>query len=156
MNNRKVSLIIGLLVTVLATTAILVCFATAFGADSAGYGDTRGNVFQIMFGYQGKVAIPMLITAFVLQCCGAFFALLGALLPGKIGGGNLGLAAILLVAAGIIYLFAPGLYQSANASSIVPVAGESINNGTGIILTSVFSIVAGVLGIYAGYRRFKA
>ena len=87
--NRKVSVIVGLLVTVLAITAILVCFASAFGADADGLADTRGNVFQIMFGYQGKNAVPLLIVAFVLQCVGAFFALLGAIVPGKLGGINL-------------------------------------------------------------------
>ena len=156
MNNRKVSIIIGLLVTVLAVTAILVCFASAFGADSAGYADTRGNVFQIAFGYQGKNAIPMLITAFILQCVAVLFALFGAILPARLGGISLGIAALLLIAGGVIYLFAPSLYQSANAASIVPVAGETINNGSGILLTSIFSIVGGVIGIYGGYRAFKA
>ena len=156
MNNRKLQIIIGLLVTILAVTSILVCFASAFGADSAGYADTRGNVFQIMFGYQGKNAIPMLITAFVFQCVAVLFALFGALLPGRMGGMVLGLASLLLVAGGVIFLFAPMLYQSANASTIVPVEGETISNGSGILLTSIFSIVAGVIGIYGGYRSFKA
>lgn len=156
MNNRRVSLIIGLLVTILAITSILVCFAPAFGADSAGYADTRGNVFQIMFGYQGKNAIPALIVAFVLQCVAVLFGLLGAFLPARLGGINLGVAALLLIVSGVLFLFAPNFYSSANASSIVPIAGETIGNGTGILLTSIFSIVSGVIGIYGGYRSFKA
>ena len=156
MNNRKLSIVIGLLVTALAITAILVCFASAFGADSSGYADTRGNVFQIMFGHQGKNAIPMLIVAFVFQCVAILFGLFGALLPGRAGGIALGVTALLLLAAGVIYLFAPGLYQSANAGLITPIEGEGINNGSGILLTSIFSIVGAVIGIYGGYRSFKA
>lgn len=156
MNNRRVSIIISLLVAILAVTAILVCFATAFGADSAGYTDTRGNVFQVMFGYQDKEAIPALIAAFVLQCIAILFAIFGAILPGRAGGICTGIGALLLVVAGILFLFAPGLYQSANAATIVEIEGESIYNGSGILLTSIFSIVAGVIGIYGGYRSFKA
>ena len=154
--NRKVTVIVGLLVTVLAITAILVCFASAFGVDADGLADTRGNVFQIMFGYQGKNAVPLLIVAFVLQCVGAFFALLGAIVPGKLGGINLGLASLLLIAGGVIFLFAPTLYEAANAKNIVPIPGASISNGTGILLTAIFSIAGGVIGIYGGYRTFKA
>ena len=156
MNNRKLSVIIALLVAVFAIVAILVCFAPAFGADVDGYGDTRGNVFNIIFGYQGKNAVPMLIVAFVFECVAVLFALFGALFRGRLGGINLGLAGLFLIAGGIIFLFAPQLYQSANAGIIVLIPGQKISNGSGILLTGIFAIVSGVLGLYGGYRSFKA
>ena len=156
MNNRKVSIIIGIFIAILAVTAILVCFAPAFGADYQSYGDTRGNVFQIMFGYQNKVAIPVLIVAFILQIVAAVFALIAAIIPGRIGGINFGIAALLLIVAGILFLLAPQFYQSANAGTIAPIEGQTITNGTGTLLTGIFSIVGGVVGLYAGYRAFKA
>ena len=156
MNNRKVSIILGIFLAIVAIVAVLVCFAPAFGADYQGYGDTRGNVFQIMFGYQGKEAVPLLIVAFVFQLVGILFGLLAAIMPGKLGGINFGIYALLMVAAGIIFLLAPQLYLGVNGSSIAEIEGQTFTNGTGILLTGIFSIAGGVIALYSGYRAFKA
>lgn len=154
MNNRKVNIVLGLVATVAAIVSILVLFATAFGtSDSAGHASTLGSGFQVMFGQSGFDAVPLLIVAFVLQCVGAFFALVGAILPGKLGAIGLGVTAICLVAAGIMWFLSPSLFSGINKLSA---EAESVVLGTGAILGATFSLLAAVISLYGAYRSFKA
>ena len=85
MNNRKVNIVLGLLVTVLAIVSVFILFATAFGkSDYSDHPSTLGSCFNVMFGNQGFEPVPGLIVAFVLQCVAILFALFGTILPGKI------------------------------------------------------------------------
>lgn len=154
MNNRKVNIILGLIASVAAIVSVLVLFATAFGAsDIVSHPSTLGSCFNVMFGSQNFNAVPMLIVAFSLQVAAIFFMLLGAILPGKLGVGGLGLAAILLVVAGILWLNAPNFFAGVNT---VSADVEKVVNGTGTILAAVFSFFAAVLGAYGAYRLVKA
>lgn len=153
MNNRKVSIIVGLIATVMAIVSIFVLFATAFGAsDAMNHPSTLGSCFDVMFGRNEFSAVPLLIAAFVLQIVGATFMLIGSFLPGKIGTVGLGLAAILMLIPGIFWLMAPGAFTGIN--TIRPEA-ESVVAGVGTILSAVFSFLAAALGLYGAYRCFK-
>ena len=154
MNNRKFSIIIGLLSAILVIVSILVMFATAFGAsDNMGNPSSHGNCFNVAFGYQGYSAIPLLVVAFVLQCVGAFFALVGSFLPGRIGGIALGLGGLLAIVGGVLWFFSPNLFVSVNGN--IPEA-ENVINGVGSILTGIFGALGGLVGVYGAYRAFKA
>ena len=154
MNNRKVNIVLGALVSVLAIVSILVLFATAFGAsDYSGNPSTLGSCFDVMFGKQSFNGIPLLVTAFVLQIVAAVFALFGAILPGKLGSFGFGVTTICLLAAGIMWFLSPSLFLGAN--TLNPEA-ETVVLGTGSILGAIFSLVGGVLGLYGAYRSFKA
>ena len=154
MNNRKVNMILGLVATVVAIVSVLVLFATAFGAsDVASHPSTLGSCFNVMFGNQGFNAVPMLIVAFVLQLVAAFFMLIGAILPGKLGMFGLGLAGVCLAVAGVFWLMAPNFFKGANT---VSADVEAVVNGTGTILAAVFSFLGALLGLYGAYRTFKA
>lgn len=153
MNNRRIHIILGIIVTVLSVVSVFVLFATAFGSsDYSGHPSTLGNCFNIMFGSQGFEPVPGLIVAFVLQCVAIFFGLLGAILPGRIGGISLGLTAILLAVAGVLWLMAPSMFSKIN---VIAAQAETITQGTGTILTAVLCFLGGVLGLYSGYRSFK-
>ena len=149
--NRKVKIIFGLIVALFATIAVLVLFSTAFGAGAYGYGSTRGNGFQVMFGYQGKSAVPALIVAFVLELVAIFSAFVGMMMPGKISMLNYAFSAVLLLVGGILFLNAPSLYTAIN-----PVSYEIPVNGTGTILNAVFAFIGAALGLYGAYRIRKA
>lgn len=154
MNNRKLNIALGLLSSVLAIVSILVLFATAFGdtGDSgASFPSSMGSGFDVMFGSQGYSAVPLLIVAFVLQCVAAVVALIGGILPGKLGLFGFGITALLLVIAGIFWLCGPSSFQAINN-----VRAEKITNGTGTILAGVFCFVGALLSAYGGYRNAKA
>ena len=154
MNNRKISIVIGLLSTVLVIVSILVMFATAFGAsDNMGNPSSHGNCFNVAFGYQNYDAIPLLIVAFVFQCVAAFFALVGSFIPGRIGGIALGFAGLLAIVGGVVWFFSPNLFIGTNGN--IPEA-ETVVNGVGSILTGIFAAVGGLIGLYGAYRTFKA
>lgn len=154
MNNRKTQIALGLVTTVLAIVSIFVLFTTAFGAsDSIGYPSSFGNCFKAMFGTSAIKPVPMLIVAFILQIVAAVFALIGSLFPGKLGGIILGIAAVLLVAAGVFWIMAPTLFL--NANTVNPLV-EKVTHGTGTILAMVFTFLPGLIGLYGAYRTFKA
>ncbi len=155
MNNRRTQIALGLVTAALAIVSIFVLFATAFGAsDSVGYPSSYGSCFKVMFGTSRINAVPLLIVAFSLQCAGVLFAIVGAIFPGRLGGIVLGFASVLLVAAGVIWIFAPSLFLGQNADLVTPV--ENVVHGTGTILAMVFTFVPGLLGLYSAYRTFKA
>ena len=149
--NKKVKLAFGILTALCGIIAVLVLFSTAFGAGAYGYGSTRGNGYQIMFGYQDKAAVGALIAAFVLELVAIGSALFGLFMPGKISMFNLGVSAILLIVGGILFLNAPNLYVAVN-----PVTNEYPVNGTGTILNAVFCFIGALLGLYGAYRIRKA
>ena len=150
--NRKINLVFGLLVSAAALIAILVLFSTAFGSDSTyGVASTRGNGFQIMFGYQGKVVVVPLVIAFSLELLAILLALFACIMPGKISMFGLGIAGICLAAGAVLFLLAPSFYVSANA-----ITTEIPTNGTGTIMNAVFGFIGALLGLYGAYRVSKA
>ena len=154
MDNRKVNIILGIASSILGIVAILVLFATCFGAsDFSDHPSTLGSCYDVMFGAQSYNSVPLLITAFVLQIVGATFALLGGLFRSKLGALVLGIAAVCFVAAGILWFMSPTAFLSANTN-----VGEeeSVVLGTGSILTAVFSLGGALVGFYGAYRAFKA
>ena len=154
MDNRKVNIFLGIAGSVLGIVAILVLFATCFGAsDFSSHPSTLGSCYDVMFGAQSYNSVPLLITAFVLQIVGSAFALLGGLFRSKIGALTLGIAGICLVAGGIMWFMSPNSFLSAN-----PNVGEeeSVVLGTGAILTAVFSLGGALVSLYGAYRAFKA
>ena len=154
MDNRKVNIFLGIASSILGIVAVLVLFATAFGAsDFWNNPSTLGSCYNVMFGYQGYNSVPLLIAAFVLQLCGIFFALVGAIIGRRLGAINLGLAAICFVAAGIMWFMSPSAFLSANPDFGV---AEKVVLGTGSILTAVFSLGGALVGLYGAYRAFKA
>ena len=154
MDNRKANIILGLFAALMAVVSVFTLFATAFGnSDAAGHASTLGNVYDVMFGSQSLNAVPMMIAAFILQLVAILFALFGALLPGKVGAFGLALAAILLVLAGIFYLASPNFFLSVNPTDA---HAEQVVLGAGTIISPIFCFLGGLLGIYGGYRSFKA
>ena len=155
MNNRKVTIIIGIVATVLAVVSIFTLFATCFGASDspAGHPSTLGSCYDVMFGKQGFNPVPALIVAFVLQIVAAVFMLVGAILPGKLGMFGLGVGALALVVCGILWLLAPTFFLSVNKISA---SAEIVVSGTGNIVTAILCFVSGVLALYGAYRAFKA
>ena len=150
--NRKINLVFGLLVSAAALIAILVLFSTAFGSDSTyGVASTRGNGFQVMFGYQDRAVVVPLVIAFVLQAVAILLALIACIMPGKISMFGLGIAGICLAAGSVLFLMAPTFYVQANA-----ITTEIPANGTGTILTAVFGFIGALLGLYGAYRVSKA
>ncbi len=153
MNNRKVHIALGVIVALLSIVSVLVLFATAFGnSDYSEHPSTLGSCYNVMFGYQGFKPVPGLIVAFALQCAAILFAIIGTILPGRIGGGCLGLTAILLVVGGILWLTAPSMFSSINP---IAAQAETVVHGTGTVLTAVMCLLGGVLGLYGAYRSFK-
>lgn len=155
MNNRKVNIIIGIISAVAAVVTIFVLFATCFGPSNSvmGYPSSFGSCFDVMFGAHGYSGVPALVTAFVLQIVAAVFLLIGAILPGKLGTFGLGIGALAIVVAGVLWFMAPNLFLSIN--KVNPDA-EQVVAGVGNILTGVFCLVSGLLGAYGAYRAFKA
>lgn len=155
MNNRKVNIIIGIVAAILAIVSIFTLFATCFGpSDSpASHPSTLGSCYDVMFGKQGFNAVVPLIIAFVLQIVAAVFILIGAFLPGKLGMFGLGIGAIAVVVAGILWLLAPTLFLGVNTMTA---EAETVVSGTGNIVTAILCFVGGVLSLYGAYRAFKA
>ena len=106
-----------------------------------------------MFGKQGFSAVVPLIIAFVLQIVAAVFILIGAFLPGKLGMFGLGIGAIAVVVAVILWLLAPTLFLGVNTMTA---EAETVVSGTGNIVTAILCFVGGVLSLYGAYRAFKA
>ena len=154
MDNRKANIIMGLVATVMAIVSVFTLFAVAFGnSDAAGNPSTLGSVYDVMFGNQGFNAVPTLIAAFILQLVAILFCLIGSIMPGRLGAFGLGFAAILLVVAGIFYLVAPNFFLSINK---VETLAEEVVLGPGCIVSAIFAFVAALIGVYGGYRAFKA
>ena len=150
--NRKINSVFGLIVSAAALIAILVLFSTAFGSDPTyGSASTRGNGFQIMFGYQGSNVVVPLVIAFCCEGLAILLALFAALPLGKLSMFGLGGAGILLAVGGVLFLMAPTFYSQVNS-----IITETPTNGTGTILNAVFSFLGALIGLYGAYRVSKA
>lgn len=153
MDNRKVNIFLGIAAAILGIVSILTMLATCFGpSDFSDHPSTLGSCYNVMFGYQSYNAVPLLITAFVLQIVGCVFALFGGIMRSKIGAFVLGIAAICFVVGGVFWFMSPGAFLSINNVG----EAEKVVLGTGSILTAVFSLLGGVVGLYGAYRAFKA
>ena len=149
MKKRKT--LIGLFATVLAIVAIFTLFADAFGGVGD-YPSSRGNVYQVMFGYQGVDAIPGLIIAWVLLLVAIVVILLGSFLPSKIGGLTLGVGAVVCLAGSIMLFFAPQMF-TATANKVM--IEETPTIGVGIIVSAIFGILAAIISLFGDRSAMK-
>lgn len=153
MNNRKLSIALGIIVTVISIVSVLVLFATAFGkSGEPAYPSTLGSCYQVAFGAHEYNAVPLLIAGFILQCVAILFGLVSAFLPGKGGLISFGLTGLLLAIAGIFWVLAPSSFSGMN--TITP-AAEVVVHGTGTILAMVFCFLGALLAFYGAYRTAK-
>ena len=142
---------------IFAVVAVLVLFAPMFtiGKD---FGQERGNGFGVIFGTAQNSSynpVPLLIVAFIAECVAGLLALVGSIFTGKIQGILLGVAALLLVAGGVLFLLSVNLYKAANKDIITTeIAGLGL--GAAPITNAVFAFLAGLFGLYGAYSSFKA
>lgn len=158
MRNKKLKLFLGIVVALCGIAAIFGLFGNAFG-DVNNIPDARGSVFNLMFhaSEAGYNDMPLLGTAFGLLIAGSCFALIGAFLPGKIGGIALGITTALLLGGSIILLNTKGIFLNAGTIKGSPIYdADSLSLGLGAILPAVFGIGGSVLGLYGAYTGFKA
>jgi len=156
MRERRLNIFFGIAIAVLAIVGIFCFFAPAF-ADMGGYPASRGSVFHLMFGYEKAPkynAEPLLIVAFVTMIVGALSALIGGLLPGKLGVVGFGLAAICLIFSGVVCAMGVQIFKATNPSDAPDM--DKLALGAGYICGIIFNFLPGVLCLYAGYKAFKA
>ena len=156
MRNNRLKIILGIATAVIAVVAIFFGFAGAFG-EIRNYPDGRGNMFQIMFGGRGYESVPLMVVAFVFFIVAAVFALVSAFLPGKLGMFGFGLAAVLLVAGGVMIFFTPNLFLSANSEviSAESLKENPINAGAGVFGMGIAAIVGGIASLYCARLASK-
>lgn len=156
MQNRKMIIFLGILTAILCVVGILVLFADAF-AEINSLPASRGSVFYVMFGDEAAhyASVPGLVAAFVMLCVAIFFALVGAILPGKLGMIPFALTAVLCIVSGILFALGKDLYLSAN-STVVSYKANELANGTGLVLGMIFSFLPALLSLYCAYNDFKA
>ena len=156
MRNRT-NTIIGVVMAIFAVVAVLVLFAPMFtiGKD---FGPERGNGFGVIFGTAQNSSmhpVALLIVAFVIECVAGVMALVGSIFTGKIQGLLLGIASLLLIAGGVLFLLSVNLYKAANKDLITSeISGLGL--GAAPITNAVFAFLAGLLGLYGAYSSFKA
>ena len=153
--KRTLNIILGIGITLVAIVAILVMFAPTFSA--AEHGSEFGNVFQTMFyGNMKKTSstkpVPLMIVAFAFECAAVIGGIICACSRGKAAGIIFGLFTLLLLAAGIIFLFSVQLFLMVNPLN----NPEVLKLGAGSICTAVFALIGGLLGAYGAYANLKA
>lgn len=153
--RNKTNLVLGIIIALAAIVGVFVLFAPGFGSVDD-YGSTRGSGFEILFGAQrrGYVAVGGLIVAFVCLCLGVFSAFVSAFLPGKAAMIGFGATALLLAAAGILFIFAPAMFKLANPAASE--SAEAITLGAGFITAMIFSFIGALLSFYGAYETRKA
>lgn len=158
MRNKKMKLFLGIVVLACALVAIFGLFGNLF-ADVNSIPDGRGSIFGFIFHAEemGYNEMPLFTTAFALFIAASVLALLGGLLPGKIGAFALGLTTLLLLGGAIILLNGKGIFLEAGTLSNAPAYDvDDLALGIGAILPSVFAILGSVLGLYGTYLGIKA
>ena len=149
MKKRKT--LIGLVADICAIVAIFTLFADAFGGVGD-YPSSRGNVYQVMFGYQGVDAIPGLIVAWVLLLVAILVILFGCFLPSKIGGLTLGVGAVICLAGSIMLFFVPQMFASVANKVMIE---EVPTIGVGLIVSAIFGILAAVIALFGARSAMK-
>ena len=154
--RQKSSFIVGIATTIVTAVAIFLLFLPMF--SNGDFGAERGNGFGVIFGAaQGGTlnAVPLLIVAFVLECVAIIGGIVAAAMAGKAQGLALGIVSALLIASGIIFLFSVSFYKAANADALSANA-ENLALGGAPIANAVLAFLGGLLGLYGGYKSFKA
>ncbi len=153
--RNKTNLLLGVVVAIAALVAIFTLFAPGFGSVDD-YGSTRGNGFEILFGVESRSynAVPLLIVAFVLVCVAVLTALVSAFMPGKLAMITFAITGVLLAAAGIMFIFAPALFKSANPN--ISESAEAVKLGAGFITSMIFAFIGALLSLYGAYETKKA
>ena len=158
MRNKKMKLFLGIVVLACALVAIFSLFGNLF-ADVNSIPDGRGSIFGFIFRAEemGYNEMPLFTTAFAFFVAASVFALLGGILPGKIGGIVLGVTTLLLLTGAIILLNGKGIFLAAGTITGAPAYDvDDLALGVGAILPSVFAILGSVLGLYGAYLGIKA
>ena len=154
--RQKSNIIIGIAMTIFTAVAIFLLFLPMF--SNGDFGGERGNGFGVIFGTaQGGTlnAVPLLIVAFVLECVAIIGAIVAAALAGKAQGLALGIVSIILIISGVLFLLSVGLYKAANAD-VLSANAENLTLGGAPIANAVLVFLAGLIGLYGGYKSFKA
>ena len=142
--------------SIFAAVGIFLLFLPMF--TNGEFGAERGNGFDVIFGTaQGGTmnAVPLLIVAFIFECVAIVSAIVAAALVGKAQGIAFGLTALLLIAGGVIFLMSVTLYKDANSATI-SVNADNLTLGAAAISNAVLVFLGGLLGVYGGYKAFKA
>lgn len=160
--NKKTQIIIGIGVAILAAVAVFVCFANCFQSGDGSY--PSASCFEIMFAPHNinrnpnnrvaPYAVPTLIIAFALQCVAFLFSFIGAGLRGKASALVFGIVALVLIAAGVLWIMSPSLYTAVNP--LAPGYAPNLSLGAGAICSVVFSLVGAALAALGAYRSIKA
>jgi|GEM_PF-2323726 len=162
--RNKSNIFVGIVSAIFAFVATMVLFADMFTATYGGqkYGKEYGTGYQVMFGLeQGKSlnGVPLLVMAFVFLCVAFALLIVAAIMAGKVQGLVFAVSALLLIAAGVLFLFSVSLFDSAN-KSIIDASGtyhvDELSLGAAPISCAVFALLGGVLSLYGAYSAFKA
>lgn len=151
--NRKVNVLLGLGVALMAAVAVFVLFSYAFN-DTQDLGYNGASVFTAMFGNKDRNlgAVPGLILAFSFELAGFVFGITAGIFKGKLSALLFGLTFAFLLTAGILFLNGVNLYNGVNAYHGM----DSISLGSGSICTVVFAFVGALLSLYGAYSNWKA
>ncbi len=144
MKKNTINKTIGLFIALFTMIAIFVMFAPAF--DSSSYSSVTGNVFQAMFGmmYDTYPVVWPLVLGFVALCL-AFIISFGALaLDGKRVKLLYLIELVLLIGAGVIFLFSVKFYDAAHAPETLASLSED-GLGAGTICVVVFSFISAAI-----------
>ena len=151
--NRKVNVLLGLGIALMAAVAVFVLFSYAFN-DSQDLNYNGLSVFSAMFGNTDRklYCVHGLIVAFSLELAGFVFAIVAGIFKGKMSSLLFGLTFIFLLVAGILFLNGVNLYNSVNAYH----GADTMTLGSGSICTVVFAFVGALLSLYGTYSNWKA
>ena len=142
--------------SIFTAVAIFLLFLSMF--TNGDFGAERGNGFEVIFGAANNGsynAVPLLIVAFVVECVAIISSIVGAAMVGKLQGIVLGSTGLLLIVSGVLFLLSVSLYKGANADLITGNA-DTLALGAAPITNAVLVFIGGLLGVYGGYKAFKA
>ena len=151
--NRKVNVLLGLGVALMAMVAVFVLFSYAFN-DSQDLYYNGASVFTAMFGSKEHELglVPGLIVAFSFELTGFVLGIASGIFKGKLSALLYGLTFAFLLTAGILFLNGVNLYNAVNAYHGV----DTISLGSGSICTVVFAFIGALLSLYGAYSNWKA
>ena len=155
--NRKVNVILGLGIALMAAVAVFVLFSYAFN-DSSDLNFNGASVFNAMFGSTDHEinAVPGLIIAFSFELAGFVFAIAAGIFKGKMSSLLFGLTFAFLLTAGILFLNTVNLYMAVNPYAPHTEGVDVVSLGSGSICTVVFAFVGALLSLYGAYSNWKA
>jgi len=150
MKQKKdvVSAFLAAVAILMAAIALFVLFGNAFQDEA------RFSGFYVMFGdaANNRQAVPGLIAGFVLYLVAIILPLTSGLFDNKGKMFVYGLETLLLVGAGVLFLFSVQLYSAANHISY----SADLTLGTGTICSLVFAFIGAAFSAIALIRSKKA